>query len=440
MHETLPAVEPPAAVPGLRRLETPAYVYDLDEVRSSHAALRAAIPPQTRLFYSLKANPHPAVVRSLAELGCCMEVCSPGELAIALDAGVPPDEVLYTGPAKRDDDVARAIAHGVRWFSVDSPVGLEQADAAAAAAGQAIRCILRINDRSPRTGQGITMTGVPSQFGADAEWVETDPRQFYSRRWATVAGFHLYQGSNLDGPEALLAQFRASLDTARRLAEALEFEPELVNLGGGFAAPYARAGGLPPLDGLAEDIAALLDETFPAWRGGEPLVAFESGRYLAATCGSLLARVLDVKRSHGTPVVVLESGINHLGGMSGLRRLPPVVPDVDAPTGDGTGPPLENAMLAGPLCTPMDTWARSADLPDVAVGDVVRVPNVGAYGLYASLLGFLCHPAPREAVVDGGEIVEVSQLELVRRRREPRRESTRFRRDSISKRQEVYPA
>lgn len=421
MPEALRAVAPRPAVPALGLLETPAYVYDLDELRRSHAALRQAIPPEARLYYSLKANPHPAIVAALARLGCSMEVCSPGELAAALGAGVPPADVLYTGPAKRDADVASALAAGVRWFSVDSPAGLDQADQAAARAGVAVHCLLRVNDRTPLTRQGLAMTGVASQFGADVEWVESEPERFASRPCAAVAGFHLYKGSNLDGEDALLAQFAASLDTARRLADLLEVEPRIVNLGGGFAAPFAKAGGLPALPSLAGEVAALLDAAFADWQHGAPTVAFESGRYLAATCGSLLARVLDVKRSHDRPVVVLESGINHLGGMSGLRRVPPMVPDVDAPAASPARPPLEGAILAGPLCTPLDTWATSADLPQVDRGDVVRVPNVGAYGLYASLLAFLGHPAPAEVVVDGGEIVDVSRLELVRQRVEPGR-------------------
>jgi diaminopimelate decarboxylase len=414
MAETSRQLAPATDVAELDLLETPAYVYDLDELRRSHAALRAAIPPETRLFYSLKANPHPAVVRALCSAGCSPEACSPGELEVALAAGASPDTILYTGPGKRDGEVAAALAAGVRWFSVDSPAGLDQVDRLAASVGATAQCLLRLNGRSAGTAQGLTMTGVASQFGADETWVLSQPRQFSSRPRAEVAGFHLYTGSNLESEAALLAQFEASLATARRAARALEVEPRLLDLGGGFGAPYARAGALLPLDGLASGIAALLGAWFPGWRRRQPLVAFESGRYLTATCGSLLARVLDVKRSHGTPVVVLESGINHLGGMSGLRRLPPLVPDVQsvAAADDSS---LRGAILAGPLCTPLDVWARSADLPDLEIGDVVRIPNVGAYGLCASLLAFLSHPAPREVVVDGGEIVDVSRLQLVRR-------------------------
>nr|BFE50209.1 hypothetical protein GCM10017745_36360 [Saccharothrix mutabilis subsp. capreolus] len=107
---------------------TPAYVYDLDEVDRSAALLRAALPSPSRLYYSLKANPHPLVVAALRAAGCHAEVCSPGELDVALAAGFSPQEVLYTGPGKRDAEVAGALRLGVRWFSVDSPHAIDQLD------------------------------------------------------------------------------------------------------------------------------------------------------------------------------------------------------------------------------------------------------------------------------------------------------------------------
>ncbi|MFG1673736.1 alanine racemase [Micromonospora sp. NPDC049282] len=393
--------------------DTPAYRYDLAEVRANHATLRAALPTPHRLYYSLKANPHPAVVAALHQAGCDAEICSPGELAAALRAGVPGDRMLYTGPGKRDAEVAGAIRAGVRWFSVDSPVGLDQADRIAAAHGVDLRCLLRVNDRMPNPGQGLTMTGVASQFGADVDWIEREPERFASRPSAPVRGFHLYTGSNVDSVDALVAQFTTAATTARRLRDLLGVELDVLDLGGGFGAPFARPGGNADLSGLADRVGTALDGLFPDWRDGAPTVAFESGRFLTATAGTLLTRVLDVKRSQGTPVVVLESGINHLGGMSGLRRLPPLVPALH-PADGRDGEPLSAAIVAGPLCTPLDTWARAANLPDVRPGDVLAVPNVGAYGLSASLLAFLGHPAPVEVICDGDRVVETSRLTLTR--------------------------
>lgn len=377
--------------------ETPAYVYDLDELRRCHALLRRALPQPSELFYSFKANPHPLVVSTLRQAGCRAEVCSRGELAVALDAGFPVADILYTGPGKRDQDVIDAVKAGVTWFSVDSPHGLAQVKRLA---GDLARCLLRVNDTTPAPGQGLTMTGVASQFGADLDWILASPSLFEG-----IAGLHIYMGTNVSDEDALVAQFEQSIRTARRLSVDLE----VLDLGGGFAAPFARAGSLPTYPTLAERLAEILDREFPQWRNGSPRIAFESGRYLTATCGTLLTRVLDVKTSQGTHVHVLESGINHLGGMSGLRRLPPVVPTLEF-----DGPTVRPTIVAGPLCTPLDTWGRGVTAPDVRPGDLVSVPNVGAYGLSASLLAFLGHPAPVEVVVDGGRIVHQSRLTLHR--------------------------
>lgn len=416
LSDSSPLVFP---LPELAGLPLPAYVYDLARVRRNHASLVAALPTGTGLFYSLKANPHPALLTELRTRGTRAEVCSTGELDAALGAGWPAEELLYTGPGKSDAEVGYALGHGVRLFSVDSPHALDQVDRLAAGRGVTARCLLRVNDDQPVPGQGLAMTGVASQFGADTGWVLAEPRSFAGRPNAAVTGLHLYMGTNLAGIAELLGQFARSLGTARRLADALcahGARLDTWDLGGGFAAPFAKAGGTADLTGLREPLESLLDQEAPGWRQGRPAVVFESGRYLVGTAGALVTEVLDVKKSHGRDVVVLQSGINHLGGMSGLRRLPPLAPHLLNAEGTRQGRPLD-ALVTGPLCTPLDTWARSTPLPPIRPGDVVAVPNVGAYGLYASLVAFLGHPLPAEVVIDGdhpGRAPEASRLVLTR--------------------------
>lgn len=413
-----------APVPGARSavaaavragVETPAYVYDLAEVRANSARLRAALPALTGVYYSLKANPHPAVLAALRAEEVHPEVCSPGELDSALAAGWRADEVLYTGPGKRDRDLARALWLDVREFCVDSPTALDQLDRLAARSDVDVRCLLRVNDQQPVAGQGLAMTGVASQFGADTRWVLAEPERFANRERVRVVGLHLYMGTNLTEVGDLLAQFSRSLRTTAVVAEALArhgVEIDVLDLGGGFGAPFAKDGPFVDLTGLREGLEELFDEQVPGWRGGGPRIVFESGRYLVGTAGTLVTGVLDVKRSHGKDVVVLESGINHLGGMSGLRRLPPLNPHLVGPPRDGAVSPV---VVTGPLCTPLDSWSRSAQLPPLYPGDLLAVPNVGAYGLYASLVAFLGHPAPVEVVVDGDRLVHISRLELIRK-------------------------
>ncbi|MFD4787061.1 type III PLP-dependent enzyme [Streptomyces sp. NPDC058459] len=414
VSDALPAAVSAALDAGV---ETPAYVYDLARVRDNAARLRGALPEPADVYYSLKANSHPGVLRTLREAGTLPEVCSPGELDAALAAGWDPAQVLYTGPGKRDQDIERALEKGVREFCADSPTGLDQLDRLAGRAGMRVRTLLRVNDDRPAAGQGLAMTGVASQFGADARWITDEPERFGDRTHVEVTGLHLYMGTNLTRLSDLLAQFRQSLTTAAQIRTVLARHTAgldtTLDLGGGFGAPFAKEGETADLTGLREGLAGLLDASAPGWRDGTPRPAYESGRYLVGTAGTLLTRVLDVKRSHGRDIAVLESGINHLGGLAGLRRLPPLNPTLLTGAA-GRGEPRPT-MVTGPLCTPLDTWARQAPLPELYPGDLLAVPNVGAYGLSASLLAFLGHPAPLEVAVDGDAAPHTSRLTLTRK-------------------------
>jgi diaminopimelate decarboxylase len=395
------------------QIETPAYVYDLAVVRDAYARLCGQLPEPSSLLYSVKANPHPDILATLHAVGAGAEVCSPGELAAAVDAGFDPGSLLYSGPAKRDVDVSAALKLGVSLFSVDSPNALDQLDRLARDRDVSVSCLVRVNDERSAPGQRLMMSGGPSQFGADRTWILSEPEGFRHRPAVRVAGFHLYMGSNVSSEDHLLAQFERAIDTARHLHHELGISVQALNLGGGFGAPYARPGILPTFPRLRGRVAAALDAAFPAWRHSQPRVLFESGRYLTATCGQLVVRVLDVKCSQGRTVVILESGINHLGGMSGLRRIPEIAahPQTDA----ASRPRIPELLLTGPLCTPLDVWSHRGTGPYVRPGELLTIPNVGSYGLYASLLAFLGHPCPVEVTVDDG-VRTVTRLMITRER------------------------
>jgi diaminopimelate decarboxylase len=384
---------------------TPAYVYDLAEVRRAHGELAAMLPGQSLLYYSVKANPHPAVGRELARLGCGAEVSSAGEIEAAVAAGFPPGRCLVTGPGKTPAEIALAIQHEITDFSVESPADLRRVEAAAAAAGTPVSCLLRVNPDTRVPGMGLSMTGVPSQFGVDAAWVREHPGQFAAGQWATIRGLHLFMGSNLADEDVLLRQFDVAMATVAGIEQALALPLPFLDLGGGFAAPYARPGTRPAYPRLRARLAGL------ARRGQPRQLAFESGRYLVGGCGTLVASVADVKNSKGVMYVVLDSGINHLGGMSGLRRVPAVRVGLVA---SAAGDEVPGCHVVGPLCTPLDGWARGVTLPRLRPGDLVTVPNVGGYGLTASLLAFLSRPAAVEVVVDGDEILAADRLTLTR--------------------------
>lgn len=398
-----------------KRFGTPLYVYDLDRVAASYRDLRSSLPPGVVIFYSLKANPHPDIARALREAGgyplCRAEVSSVGELSAALEAGFTPEECLYTGPGKTSSELTTAIVEGVREFSVESLTDLERAGSVARRFGVVINCLLRINTLSPGAAGSIRMMGRPSQFGIDGETLGALLPGLRAVSGTRLVGAHFYSMSNARDETSLISELRQTVANAARLHSELGLPMRVLDIGGGFAAPYATPGKRPVYGNLRAELESTLDEHFPQWRSGTPQIVCESGRYLVADCGELISSVTNLKDSRSRRFVILDAGINTLGGMAGLGRL---MPAAAQPADNGVASDGEAATLVGPLCTPGDILAREARLGPLKLGDMITVPNVGAYGATASLLLFLSRPAPCEVIVRGEEIVNVSQLEVRR--------------------------
>jgi diaminopimelate decarboxylase len=387
---------------------SPLYVYELGAVRAACADLTACLPAGAQVLYSLKANPHPALVAELGRLGCGAEVSSAIELATALAAGIAPELVAYTGPARSPEETVAAIRAGARLFSVDSGRQYTVLAESAARTGTAVDVVLRVNPDRAASGPGLAMTGVASQFGVDEQLLLDRPGLFRPKPGSAIVGLHFYLGSNIADADGLVRQFTDSVDSAARICRALGLRPRLLNLGGGFPHPYAQPGQALDLSGVRPAVEKQMAESFP---GERPRLLFESGRRLVGGAGVLVARVVDVKESKGRRFAVLDSGINHLGGMSALGRLPRMQPTLlHSSAGESTVP----VNVVGPLCTPLDFWARGRTLA-VGPGDLIAVPNVGAYGLTASLLAFLGRHCPTELVLDGGAVVDASALVYERR-------------------------
>ncbi|MFD6113898.1 type III PLP-dependent enzyme [Streptomyces yangpuensis] len=394
-----------------RTYGTPLYVYDLDRARAARRDLFGWLPEGFEVFYAFKANPHTDLVRALRDgegPACKAEISSTGELAAALEAGYDPADILYTGPGKTYGELREAIGKGVRAFSAESRTDLEHIGGVALEHGTVADCLLRINSAQASATTSIRMTGAPTQFGIDSETVPELADELNSVPGTRVVGLHLFSQSNARDEEALIGELTHTIEVAAGIERDLGIELELLDIGGGFSVPYAQHGERARYPKLKQKLENALDLRFPRWREGTPRLAVESGRYLSGDSGTLVAQVTNVKVSRGKKFVIADAGINTFGGMSGLGRLLPVSVHVEA------GGETEKASLVGPLCTPGDVLGRQIDMPVLAPGDLVRIPNAGAYGPTSSLLMFLGRPAPTEIAVEDGEIVSVTRIEHVR--------------------------
>jgi diaminopimelate decarboxylase len=374
---------------------TPFYAYDRALLTQRVELLRQTLPPDAHLHYAIKANPMPEVVRHLGGLTDGLDVASAGELRIALASGVDPHRISFAGPGKGLEELREAILADVT-LNMESETEMRRLAALGRELGKRPRAAIRVNPDFELQTSGMKMSGGPKQFGVDAERVPQMLAELATLPLEFV-GFHIFSGSQNLRAAAICEAQQKSVALAIELARHAPGPVQLLNIGGGFGVPYFP--GETPLDlaPIAENLRTLGAQVRARLPQAE--LVLELGRYLTAEAGIYVSRVIDRKISRGQVFLITDGGLHQHLAASGnfgqvIRKNYPVL------VGNRVrGTEREIVSVVGPLCTPLDLLADRMEMARADVGDLVVVLQSGAYGLTASPLRFLGHPAPAEVLV-----------------------------------------
>src|SRR5215207_5047965 len=377
---------------------TPFYLYHGEMIVDRVRRVREALG--TEVSYSLKANPNLAVCQLIArEGGAGGEVASSGELVVARAAGFEPEDIVFAGPAKTDEELRMAVEEGIFAVNVESLNEIERLAGIAQDAGRRIGVGLRINPTAQLMGSQMRMGGTVGQFGIDQAELEEAVVKTLSHPELILRGVHVYTATQVFEVEPLLEHCRNILEIALEAADCAGNPLEMIDFGGGFGVPYFEKMTEFDLDSFAEGFRELLSgyRSDPRLEGCRFL--FELGRYLVADAGVYVTQAVDVKETRGKTFVVTDGGMNHhltaTGNMGQVfRKAYPLLNLTRM-----SGVPEEGVAVAGPCCTPLDTFGSNIPLAHPEVGDLIGVFYSGAYGFSASNLGFLSHPAPAEVLL-----------------------------------------
>lgn len=373
-----------------QRFGTPLYVYDLEVVEENYRRLVGSFPYRDlEVLYSCKANNNVDVLRTLRDLGAGLDAVSPWEVLLGVRLGFPKGRILFTGSSVSDEEMRFVRELGV-LVNVDSLSQLRRYGRMFPGTEVSIR----VNPGIGAGHHGYAVTGGVTKFGVYLDQLDRalDIAREYKLR---VVGLHTHIGSGILDPEPYLRAVEVLLDVARRFSS-LEF----IDVGGGLGVPYRP--GERPLDVsyLGSRVSEMVEEF--SRRYGHVRLRVEPGRYLVATAGVLLVRVVDVKEVEvgGTRKVFVgvDSGMNHL--------IRPVLygayHEVVAAT-KADRPRELVADVVGNVCESGDVLATGVSLPRVEEGDVLAIMNAGAYG-YTMSSNYNMRPRPAEVVVRGGEV------------------------------------
>jgi ornithine decarboxylase len=365
-----------------RKEDGPCLVVDLDVVRENYLAFAKSLP-DSKVFYAVKANPAPEILKLLASLGCCFDVASVNETQAALDAGASPDRISYGNTIKKESDIAAAFALGVTLYAVDCEAEVEKV--ARAAPGSRVICRIHCDG----TGSEWPLS---RKFGCEPEFA-TDILELAYKRGLVAHGISFHVGSQQHNVEAWDRALASAAAIFRGCAER-GINLAMVNLGGGFPARYVRK--TPKLESYGKAIFRALRRHFG---NAIPETIVEPGRGLVGNAGVIEAEVvLIAKRSPEDELRWVYLDIGKFHGLAETIDESIRYPIRTPHDRDETAP----CVIAGPTCDSVDVLYQKNPYPlpvSLAIGDKVLIEAAGAYTAAYSSVGFNGFPPLRQYVI-----------------------------------------
>ena len=351
--------------------EGPCLVVDLDVVRDNYAAFAKALP-DSRVFYAVKANPAPELLAMLVKLGSCFDTASVAEIEMVLAAGATPERISFGNTIKKERDIARAFALGVRLFAVDCKAEVEKI--ARAAPGAKVFCRFLF-------GCAGAEWPLSRKFGCDPE-MAVDVLDLAKRLGLEPCGISFHVGSQQRRTAAWDEALKSASAIFRACAER-GIGLTMVNLGGGFPTKYLR--DVPAVESYGRSIFRALRKHF----GNRiPETIIEPGRGMVGNAGIIESEVVLISRkSDEDEVRWVYLDIGKFGGLA--ETMDESIRYAIRTPHDGAE--MTPCVLAGPTCDSADVMYEKLPYPlpvTLEIGDKVLIEGTGAYTSTYSSVAF----------------------------------------------------
>ena len=375
---------------------TPFYCYSAATLRHHYHVLDTALADaglaERLICYSVKANSNLAVIATLAQMGAGADIVSQGELRRALQAGVPPEKIVFSGVGKTAEEMRAALEAGILQFNVESLSEINLLAETAGALGKTAEIALRVNpDIEAGTHKKISTGTAETKFGI--AWEEAEAGFAHARALDGVeaVGIDIHIGSQITD----LTPFRRAFEKVGALLTALRADGHDIrrlDLGGGLGVPYAREGdGDNALTPDPHAYAQLIAETLGA---SGCTIMLEPGRLIAANAGILVTSVVRCKQGQAKNFMIVDAAMTELMRPTlydAHHPIAPVLKDESA---------TKNWDVVGPVCETGDFLGLDRALPILQPGALLAIFAAGAYG---AVLGsaYNTRLAAPEVLVDG---------------------------------------
>ncbi len=374
----------------------PLFVYDASTINRQVKTIQAAFQvPSLEIRYACKALSTIRILSHIYQQGCGIDTVSPGEIVMALKAGVPPGKISFTPSGVLNDEYSFAIKHGVH-IHVDQLEVLEWLDKNYLGT----EVTLRFNPGVQAGGHPKLQVGSQgSKFGFLATQVE-EVKSLTDKLSLHIKGVHMHLGSDISDSGSFDKAYEYLLSIAHLWKDSLRH----IDLGGGFKIPYHPDDHSIDMISFGIKVSSRFNK-FCADLGKEVSLFLEPGKFLVSAAGHLLMEVTSVRQAGETPMVYVQSGFNHFLRPMNYGAYHHIV-NLSNPGG-----PVIPYDVVGYLCE-TDTFAIQRPLNEVRKGDILCLLNAGAYG-FTMASNYNGRPRPAEILVEEGKAVLIRRAETI---------------------------
>ncbi|MBX3163516.1 MAG: diaminopimelate decarboxylase [Bacteroidetes bacterium] len=351
-------------------LETPFYYYNLDLLQKTIEAIKQANKKNYHIHYALKANANPKILNLIKEAGFGADCVSGNEVKRAVEIGFKSSDIVFAGVGKSDKEINFALDNSIFCFNVESIHELQVLNELAKNKNVKANIALRINPNvDAHTHKYITTGLEENKFGINPYEFEQVFEEIKKSAHLNFIGLHFHIGSQIQDLSAFKNLCLRVNEINKHFIQQ-GFFPQHLNLGGGLGVNYTEP-----------DTHAIVDfeSYFNVFRDfletqTEQHIHFELGRCIVAQCGSLISRVLYIKKGINTNFAILDAGMTELLRPA-LYQAFHKIENLSNPNGK-----TEKYDVVGPICESSDCFGKALMLPEMQRGNLIAIRSAGAYG------------------------------------------------------------
>lgn len=352
-------------------IKTPFYYYDSELLRDTLSSLQKEIAKYDNYYmhYAIKANSNPKILKIIAQYGFGADCVSGGEIRAAIDAGVPASKIVYAGVGKSDWEINLGLDNDIFCFNVESLAELEVINDLASQRNKIANVAFRINPNvGAHTHANITTGLAENKFGIAMDDLDSIMEESKSLKNINVIGLHFHIGSQILD----MSDFIALCNRINDIQDKLEQQGIVlsnINVGGGLGINYEYPDKEP-----VPDFAGYFSTYAKHLRlRPEQKVHVELGRSVVGQCGSLITRVLYVKKGSYKKFAIVDAG------MTDLIR-PALYHAYHKIENLSNNDEMEKYDVVGPICESSDVFGKDIELNKCHRGDIIAMRSAGAYG------------------------------------------------------------